>query len=74
MRYPATLRLQNLSTYLYYQKHLPMSTFFAEKKIIHVGDNPVTDIQMGKEKGLETYHYENVSSKGKKYRTSFFIQ
>lgn len=40
-----------------------------EKKIIHVGDNPVTDIQMGQEKGLETYHYENVSSKGKKYRT-----
>lgn len=38
--------------------------------IIHVGDNPVSDIERAKEKGIDVFFYENVNKKGKGYRTS----
>ncbi len=37
--------------------------------IIHVGDNPVSDIERAEAAGFDTFHYENANTKGKKYRT-----
>ena len=34
-----------------------------------VGDNPETDIGMAQKMGLETFHYENTTVKGRPYRT-----
>ena len=38
-------------------------------RIVHVGDNPETDIVMAQKMGLETFHYENTTVKGRPYRT-----
>ena len=38
-------------------------------RIIHVGDNPETDIDMAQKMGLEIFHYENTTIKGRPYRT-----
>lgn len=38
-------------------------------RIVHVGDNPETDIGMAQKMGLETFHYENTTVKGRPYRT-----
>jgi len=37
-------------------------------KVIHVGDNAVSDIKMADKYGMATYLYENVNAKGKEYR------
>ncbi len=37
-------------------------------KIIHIGDNEVSDIEKAREKRIDTFYYENVNKSGNKYR------
>lgn len=39
-----------------------------DKRIIHVGDNPQSDIKKAKEKGIAVAQYTNVNTAGNKYR------
>ena len=39
-----------------------------DKRIIHVGDNPKSDIKNAKEKNIAAAHYTNVNTAGNKYR------
>lgn len=41
-----------------------------DKKYIHVGDNQVSDIECANKAGIDTFYYENVNRKGKKYRAT----
>lgn len=41
---------------------------FAHSGIIHIGDNSKVDISNAKDKGLDTYYYENVNERGKRFR------
>lgn len=42
----------------------------AEDKIIHIGDNEVSDVQKAAEKGINTYHYVSVNQRGEKFRAT----
>lgn len=40
----------------------------AQRRYIHIGDNPVSDVKMARNKGFEAIHYPNVNTVGRKSR------
>lgn len=48
---------------------LVKSRFSERGRIIHVGDNLISDVRMAKKYGFDSCYYPNVNEKGKKYRT-----
>jgi len=43
---------------------------YENKRIIHIGDNEISDIKNAEEAGLDTYHYSNVNNIGGKTRVN----
>ena len=39
-----------------------------QRRYIHVGDNPISDVKMARSNGFEAIHYPNVNSTGRKQR------
>lgn len=48
---------------------LVKSQFPKKARLIHVGDNPISDVRMAKMYGFDSCYYPNVNEQGKKYRT-----
>ena len=45
-----------------------LSGQYAERKIVHVGDNPVSDVRNAQKAGFDTLHYQNVNKNELLYR------
>ena len=44
---------------------------YVNKRIIHIGDNEISDVKKAKEEGLAIYHYTNVNNIGGKTRVNY---